>query len=205
MYKVKPGDIIPTRTPVEAQALDAMLNGLITPFDKDQPVINKLFKQLERLSAKRDNGVKVVAKILEIVDTFYRRASTYSVCAKGCAHCCKVDVSVSKAEAFYMSRVIPKKIIKRAKARGANNGYCPFLDTDTALCTIRDFRPLACRALYVFDDPELCIDPNTSHTMTVDGSNYAGAPIERLVKYIISCGGVEAAEVKDIREWVHER
>jgi Fe-S-cluster containining protein len=79
-------------------------------------------------------------------------------CKKGCAHCCHVWVSVTAPEAIYTSRRLRRKdsgVVDRIRAAHLQTKNfhfgtgtrppmpCPLLSND--LCTIYDFRPIACR------------------------------------------------------------
>ncbi len=103
-----------------------------------------------------------VKKIYAFVDwlTSASGLDKASVCTKGCHHCCYLDVDVSLLEAAYIARNTPyTQVMRESRIRkGYHQGrqYCGFLDRGTGTCSIYEFRPLACRSFFAFDDPELC-------------------------------------------------
>jgi Fe-S-cluster containining protein len=79
-------------------------------------------------------------------------------CKKGCAHCCRIWVSVTAAEAIYVSKRLRQRgepVYDRVKAvhlqtkdfpfggQGRPPIPCPLLKDD--VCTIYEFRPKSCR------------------------------------------------------------
>lgn len=99
-------------------------------------------------------------------------------CHKGCSNCCKnpmVQISnlESRGISFYISEIMDYDMQEKIKVRLLNHttsAECPFLLND--VCSIYEFRPLACRGFYVFNiicsekedvlftRPEDIIEPN---------------------------------------------
>lgn len=96
------------------------------------------------------------------VDAVMAEISSACVCERGCAHCCKQLVSVTPLE-IELAKLSPK--FGKASPFDPATSYCPFLDRDTAQCSIYEFRPLACRAFLAFDDPKYC-EANVEHCVT---------------------------------------
>lgn len=92
-------------------------------------------------------------------------------CGKGCAHCCRVWVGVTRDEADLLAERVsqgtahpdrirmdhqrtwdaPAAFIGKPREQAA----CVFLGADGA-CTVYEDRPAICRAVLVASDPELC-------------------------------------------------
>jgi Fe-S-cluster containining protein len=92
-------------------------------------------------------------------------------CGKGCAHCCRLWVGVTREEAHLLAGLIgagearaapgrmdvqrgwqaPAAFIGKPRAEAA----CVFLGEDGA-CTVYEERPSICRAVLVASDPEQC-------------------------------------------------
>lgn len=100
------------------------------------------------------------------VDAIMIELREAAVCEKGCAHCCRQPVSVTPLE-IELAKFAPNFF--RAAKFDPSTGYCPFLDQQSAQCTVYEFRPLACRAFLTLDDPSYCSNGNTvHHTFTMD-------------------------------------
>jgi len=91
-------------------------------------------------------------------------------CRKGCAHCCHGPVEIWPQEAALLVEIARKAGMELDKARlerqsqytmdtwrqqPAADRACGFLGDDGA-CRVYEFRPNACRKLFVVTDPALC-------------------------------------------------
>ena len=92
-------------------------------------------------------------------------------CGEGCAFCCYNQVDISGDEALLIKAVCEedgieiditrlrlqaeKKDIKAWNKLTPSKKRCVFLDKSN-LCSIYEYRPAACRKLYVITDPEFC-------------------------------------------------
>jgi hypothetical protein len=92
-------------------------------------------------------------------------------CRKGCAHCCRMWVGITRDEAELLAERVragtarPDPVRMETQlaftspsdyiGRPPEEAACVFLDGDGA-CTVYEDRPSACRALLVASDPELC-------------------------------------------------
>jgi len=124
-----------------------------------------------------------------------------SVCQRGCAHCCVVDVDVGLIEAAYIADKTGLTLLDRKtrakKGYHLDNHYCPFLDQSKGECTIYEFRPIVCRSFYAFDSPDYCRE-FAKHAIY---SFQANGAIEHFATELIRQGGNRGA---DIREWFGE-
>lgn len=89
-------------------------------------------------------------------------------CHKGCAHCCHIQVIITKAEAELLYQLciedglpIDRAYLERQEHLGKhdyNKGIdnrCHFLNEQNE-CSVYEYRPAACRKYLVATDPELC-------------------------------------------------
>jgi Fe-S-cluster containining protein len=120
-------------------------------------------------------------------------------CGKGCSHCCRVFVGITRDEAQLLARWVQSgRIVLDAQRLEIQRRWtsprdfaenpreaatCVFLQPDGA-CGVYEDRPLACRALLVASDPELCrrADRTTEILAIIN------PPAERLVSAAQSAG-----------------
>ena len=89
-------------------------------------------------------------------------------CKPGCSHCCRVEVRITRSEAFYLIHGMQELDAKPNAARiaaqaGIKNWTdipqefraCAFLGED-GKCTVYDYRPGACRKYFAVDTPDAC-------------------------------------------------
>ena len=92
-------------------------------------------------------------------------------CGKGCAHCCRLWVGITRDEAELLAERVKAGTAQADPARleaqrpwtspmefvgkPPEQASCVFLGPDGA-CTVYDDRPSICRAVLVASDPELC-------------------------------------------------
>lgn len=126
------------------------------------------------LSDARVNG-NVGAGLMQALAHCADRAEAHCAgrkmaCARGCRHCCVLNVSVLLPEAMRIAETIRKKwpapewnaLLKRLEShsnrerwmddeeRVMRGAFCPLLDTGGA-CSIHPVRPLACRGVASLD------------------------------------------------------
>jgi len=176
MYKVKPEDVIPTRTSDEAFALD----DLFTPTQKEAEKLARVWGQM----AKQFNNPTSLTTLMRVVhlfvDTRMKPFAKQSVCAVGCSFCCKLDVQINEIEARYIEENTGYKVEKANRVKVLNNDYCPFHDDETATCKIYEYRPLSCRWFFTADSYEYCLDPNVAHAISAENGIPADPHLKEL-------------------------
>lgn len=167
---------------------------------------DELLKELENENLDRLEKVK---KIYDFI-TFHNAElfEKQSVCAAGCAHCCKINVDMTEVEAAYIAKNIDREYNQNIESEDAEqiipNGYCQFLDQESSKCTIYEYRPSVCRMYHVFESPELCKAKEQQYQVTLASA----ALIEPLYinEFIIKLSNNEELKLKraglrDIRQW----
>lgn len=92
-------------------------------------------------------------------------------CAKGCAHCCRINVTITRAEARLLLMSAAEtgvdiewpRVVRQSFARGLRgwsglpvaDRECVFLGA-AGECRVYDERPVACRKHFAVTEPELC-------------------------------------------------
>ncbi len=111
---------------------------------------------LSTLQSKNKRAILKLKDIYKYLEDYGDFVKTFSVCSKGCSHCCKIDVTITELEA----KLIEEETHRKRKPRQliASTGHtspCPFLG-DGGECTIYEVRPFHCRTFHTLDDPKYC-------------------------------------------------
>lgn len=118
----------------------------------------------------------IMARFYDYVDMYMAEAvNPHLVCAKGCAHCCKISVEVTALEASYIHSKTEFKAepltISSFEIVDSFTEYCNLLDQETGLCKIYEYRPLACRIFGTYDHYRFCESPDVNHAIHSFGSH----------------------------------
>ena len=148
---------------------------------------------------------KKIARIHKFIDWIIeeKQVKKSAVCRPQCAHCCGVDVLVPVIEALYIAKMYGKTVVNREKRirtgynKSKTQQYCPFLDKETASCSIYEYRPIVCRSFFAFDNRKFC-ESMEPHLITTDMSD---GNIKQIALMVYDMGGNKHA---DIREWFKE-
>ncbi|MGL5044935.1 MAG: YkgJ family cysteine cluster protein [Plesiomonas sp.] len=206
MRKVAPDtEVINVMTTEERKAkVNAALRGLTH---------NDLEPELSEFTALCEQGQgyvqDIVRKSYALVDKLTSYYTPLLECQKGCAHCCKVAVLANAAEVVYIEKetgIKPAtKRPKRMKKAGTTKGtdYCPFLDRETACCSIYEYRPLVCRTFATIDHYTECVNPKHGHDLvTVESHPVFLHIVDLLVKMSVSIHKNHGyTEFSEIRDW----
>ncbi len=203
MYKVKDKNPDVIARFVSEPILDSHEFG----FTPDSKLIKKKLDTAEKfLCNPHADPLKKVERVYKLVDWLIEHLGVYekSVCQKGCAHCCALDVDVSIMEALYIADKMDLTVVDRDSRTNMgyhkSKDYCPFLDKQTATCSIREFRPLNCRLFFTMDNPLFCelTENLKKHAIfTADSS-----PIFK--HFTLSFQYISNNKNADIREWFKE-
>ena len=108
---------------------------------------------------------------------------TFTVCAKGCTHCCKIPLDVTQLEIAVIEEATGRKPdYPKANERIRPNDPCPLLNTDGS-CSVYEHRPLSCRTLATIDDAKFCERREEHH---VYGSSSAEITPEQPFEFGVS-------------------
>lgn len=203
MYKVKESDRIPVRTIEEATQLDKEVGGLIGGDEKDYPKVGDLMQKIATMYESNipRNFVKIMKQSYRVVDLLNTRTAKHSVCQKGCSHCCRVVLPISRMEADYIARKTGHTVHEGRKfglkVDDPFLSYCPFHDESTASCSIHEHRPLACRIFFTFDDPKNCEVSSTKHTISTKDGATTQDPVMQLTDWMLRGSNMEGADIRE--------
>jgi len=122
-----------------------------------------------------------LGKIYALLNDVGEAATRFVACGKGCAGCCKMNVSITSIEAERLAVVTGRKMarlhqpIAHVEDRFAGVP-CPFL-VDEA-CSVYEARPYACRAHFSFDTTAYWCQPERAYVggmgqLTLGGATQA--------------------------------
>lgn len=209
MRKVSPADEIPVWM-IEPDVVAAKIDHFKTKRVEDPDTMlcqQEMVDYVYALDGKRADTHKWVAKTHELADRFMRAYKDYVVCRKGCAHCCQLPVGMTFFEAEYIASRSGRKLNRKAKQitdikpNKHNTTLCPFLDTDTATCSIYEYRPLACRMFATIDSHLFCEDIDVNHSIvTTEVSQAFQFSTATMVKAVMAVMPKQAA-FSELRQW----
>lgn len=158
-----------------------------TPIDaKTKKKVKGLFDFMNRMQSSNLPVTALVSRFYSVVDTYMNQIHKFSVCRKACGCCCRQKVDISLLEAAYIQKKTGIAIKDNPGQDGLNmmeiKTYCPFLDQETELCKVYEFRPLVCRTYAVFDDPALCSSKNKQHQHTTSVQPFLVSISENLIE-----------------------
>jgi len=132
----------------------------------------------------------VLAAIYSVIDKFNQEfVSGFTVCKKGCSHCCKQNVDLTTIEAEYIAFNTGKMLDIGRDRIGSSGEPCLFLDKESGVCTIYKWRPFKCRTLHTVDDPAYC-ESGEDHLVYGYGSlGFNNIFYKRTYDYIVAQNG----------------
>jgi Fe-S-cluster containining protein len=115
----------------------------------------------ENASAKAKLG-----KLYRLAAEFAQAAVPFVPCSKGCAGCCKMNVSITSIEAQRLAAVSGKTMVDvRSPVTHSEAEFsgipCPFLVDE--VCSVYEVRPYACRAHFSFDVSSYWCQPERAY------------------------------------------
>lgn len=144
------------------------------------------------------NPIEKLELIYFLFDKVTDFISPYTVCEKGCSHCCHVKVPITSLEASYIQR---KACISKDDGKSITifndrqKVPCTFLCTEGS-CTIYKFRPFTCRTYHVIDDPKYCKQQIIQHVEYKSESNVVLKKLEKIILYLN-----DGESIRDIRDY----
>lgn len=170
------------------------------------PIPKDLLKGMQELIDTKINGRGVslfesLEAVYAYMDRFNAFVATFAVCQKGCSHCCKIGVEVSRLEAEYISVKGGPMLDQGSSRTASREGSCPFLGKNGA-CTIYDRRPFNCRTFHTLDDPKYCANLDEEHqTYGSAGTGYGVTIYSDLARWLDHVHQSRGLPYRDIRDW----
>ncbi|WP_440966445.1 YkgJ family cysteine cluster protein [Massilia sp. GER05] len=142
-----------------------------------------------------------LAAVYAFMDRYNAFVATFAVCQKGCSHCCKIDVSVSRLEAEFITHNGGPMLDQGSSYSTNHTMACPFLAKDGA-CSVYESRPFNCRTFHTLDDPKYCEDGKVDHQVYGASSKGYGVTIyAKIAEWLRSVHNQNGLPYRDIRDW----
>ena len=196
----------------EAQRRDTTLKPVAIQFrDKRDirplpPIPDELVADMKELIATKINShdlnlFEKLEAVYAFTDRFNAFVATFAVCQKGCNHCCRIDVQVSRLEAEYITvKGGPQLDQGEARTMGHKTA-CPFVGSDGS-CTVYKTRPFNCRTFHTLDDHKYCVDGDEDHQVYgASGLGYGVSIYQMLASWLKDVHDTNALPYRDIRDW----
>lgn len=150
-------------------------------------------KLLKCLKKSNNDPIKMLRKLYAFMDDLYACVQHFTPCKKGCSLCCRIPISVSELDVYFIESSLQ---IKRNEKKLAilPEIPCPFLISNA--CSIYRYRPFVCRKNVTFD--------NSSKWCHAKVGANAAMPtlqcdkIEQAYHYLVNISGAD--KIFDIRE-----
>lgn len=174
-------------------------------------ILKKYKKLLLQLDNERSERFSKVKKIYKFIDTHNDEIfKNDTVCTKGCAYCCYMNVDITEVEASYIAEYTKKTLNENinssthADVSKYSGIPCPFLDVNNSSCTIYDLRPSVCRMYHVFESSEKCKEGEGQEEINIASSSlieplFIGYLARKLSNNEILKSSHDG--LRDIREW----
>ena len=180
-------------------------------YQEPKAILKKYKKLLLQLDNNRSDRFSKVKKIYKFIDSHNDKIfKKDTVCAKGCAYCCYINIDVAEVEASYIAKYTKKPLKENinnsvhANISKYNGVPCPFLDTHDSSCTIYDFRPSVCRMYHVFESADKCKDGEGQKEVNITSSSLIRPLFIDYIALRLSNNKILKSPydgLRDIREW----
>ncbi len=162
-------------------------------FDKANSLANVLNSPDLMLGNKLD-------AIYSYLEEFKAYIGKYASCSKNCSFCCNMDVQITTLEAEYIhiNTGVP---LKRGKSiTTGHTNRCPFLSSSGS-CNIYKSRPMPCRFLFAFGEPENCAHGKQQIQYGVQAAGFGNPIFKKLIMWVHSQAIHGGGELRDIRDY----
>jgi hypothetical protein len=156
----------------------------------------------ERLNGAGDILARMVYAYSFIDKVNQEFVSQFTNCSKGCSACCRMDVQLTKFEAYFIEYSTGFSFAIGSPFSRHNTTPCPFLSPSND-CLIYDFRPLVCRTYHTLSDPALCgVMGENIIQYGVEAGNMGNPIFNMILKWIRLQNEIEFnGERRDIRDY----
>lgn len=179
----------------------------IRPLPKIPGELLDAWRKLVKSNLEQDGWTNFsrLEAIYAFLDRYNAFVASFAVCQKGCNHCCRIAVSVTRLEAEYITwKEGPKLDQGKSITTRHNHEPCPFLSTGGD-CSIYANRPFNCQTFHTLDDPKYCANGIEEHqTYGSAGKGYGVSVYIAIALWLKSVHESRDRPIepsRDIRDW----
>lgn len=147
-------------------------------------------KLLDRLTASNYGLLKKLELFYSEMDIIYGYIHRFTICKKGCNHCCSYEIAITEVEVEYIKSKIKSNKIKVDPV----GTKCPFLKK--GICSIYEYRPFICRRHLSINDSSRWCQSDICNNYTFPLVRLSG--IDKCYAYLVGSNGINS--LKDIRK-----
>jgi uncharacterized protein len=139
-------------------------------------------------------------RIYILADEISEIRAPFVACARGCAFCCHMNVTITGAEAERLGKVIGRKPVSVSRSLRRSREHfagqpCTFLGND-GTCSIYPDRPLACRKHASFFEDAAACRPDVMNDIEVPQVGFSGLD-QALFTASVDRGEIVLADIRD--------
>jgi len=170
------------------------------------PIPEELHQQFRNLqtetSGYMSEPLRVLKSMYQYMDSYNKFISSFSVCQRGCNHCCKNDVYITSLEAEYIAQGVNAAPNSIPENKEMGKVLCPFLG-ESGECKVYEFRPFNCRTFHTLDDPKYCETDEDHMIYGSAGHGYGSSILSKIHDAIKQLNGKHKSD--DIRAFFSKR
>lgn len=163
-------------------------------------LVSKIVDDLNILNSQSVNDDYKLSVIYKAMDEINVINEDVFTCSRGCSHCCKIDVSITGFEAYYIQMKTGNRLNSKISLSFNNTSDCPFLKKNS--CSIYQHRPFVCRAYHSLGNPIDCFNRNNIQYQYGTILSDWGNPIfKQMYTYISLVNTRMNGKIFDIRDY----
>lgn len=157
---------------------------------------NQLPATLQQINASPRSKLR---RVYVLIDEIAQARSNLVACGKGCADCCRMNITITKLEAAQLSKASGRRAadVVRSKGHPIDEFFgvaCPFLVDEE--CSVYEDRPLPCRQHASYYTTNWACKPENLEIQVVPMVSFSGLD-EALLMVSAEKGQTIVADIRD--------
>jgi hypothetical protein len=155
-----------------------------------QAIRRKEASLFNKINYSKQGRLKRLELFYSEMDVIYAAIHNFTICKKGCSHCCYYEIAISDLEVEYIKSKVKTNKIKQNKT----NNSCPFLKN--GICSIYKYRPFLCRRHLSINDSSKWCELSICNSYNFPLINLT--EVDKCYAYLLGPNGLDS--LKDIRK-----